>query len=120
MYDVATRASCADPLQPLVGGLEPPAHGSLIVQVRRTEFPFKVLLFSRYDDTVDVCHRPDERGQQPHAVASRLFCCNIVRLLDTLRRTNEINRFAAFNCSMLRDRASSEAGSYRHRHRRKS
>src|SRR5207247_8222663 len=42
--------------------------GSLIVQVLHTEFPFKVLLFSRYDDTVDECHRPDERGQQPHAV----------------------------------------------------
>jgi hypothetical protein len=41
------------------GGLQPPPHGSLIVRVLRTEFTFKVPLFSRYYDTVHECHRPD-------------------------------------------------------------
>ena len=51
-----------------VSGLQPAAHGRLILQVLRTEFPFKVLLFSPYDDVVDQRHRPDECSQQPHAV----------------------------------------------------
>ena len=51
-----------------VSGLQPAAHGRLIVQVLRTEFPFQVLLFSPYNDIVDQRHRPDERSQQPHAV----------------------------------------------------
>jgi hypothetical protein len=51
-----------------LGSLQPAAHGRLIVQVLRTEFPFQVLLFSRYDDIVDQRDRPYKRGQQPHAV----------------------------------------------------
>src|SRR5215831_9424568 len=50
------------------GGLQPTADGPLIVHVLRTEFPFQVLLFSRYDDRVDQRHRTNERSQQPHAV----------------------------------------------------
>jgi hypothetical protein len=51
-----------------LSGLQPAAHGRLIVQVLRTESPFGVLLFSPYDDIVDQRHRPDECGQQPHTV----------------------------------------------------
>ena len=49
-----------------VSGLQPAAHGRLILQVLRTEFPFQVLLFSPYDDIVYQRHRPDECSQQPH------------------------------------------------------
>jgi hypothetical protein len=40
--------------------LQPPADRRLIVQVLRTEFPFQVLFFSRYDDGMDQRYRPDE------------------------------------------------------------
>src|SRR5215470_4333542 len=51
-----------------LGCLQPAAHGRLVVQVLRTEFPFQVLLFFAYDDIVDERHRRDKRGEQPHAI----------------------------------------------------
>src|SRR5215468_923238 len=51
-----------------LGDLQPAADGRLIFQVLGTEFPFQVLLFFRYDDSVDQRHRSHECSQQPHAV----------------------------------------------------
>jgi hypothetical protein len=49
----STRASCPVRSSRWLGGLQPASHGRFIVQVLFTEFPFQVLLFSRYDDIVD-------------------------------------------------------------------
>ena len=59
-------ASCTEIKR--LSGLQPAAHGRLIVQVLRTEFQFQVLLFSPFEDIVDQRHCPDECSQQPHAV----------------------------------------------------
>src|SRR5437870_1828300 len=51
-----------------VTGLQPAAHGGLVLAVLSPEFSLQVLLLFRDDDVVDERHRADECGQQPQAV----------------------------------------------------
>jgi hypothetical protein len=67
-FRVSPPARAFDHRASFIVNLQPAAHGRLIVQVPRTEFPLQVPLFSRYNDIIHQRHRTEERCQQPHAV----------------------------------------------------